>query len=299
MGETSCPCRNNIHYTFRDKELQKDGAADQDTDIISVSGDKLTDNMALRPRSPGDAADKNYVSTVSNDEFNEFQQNGYHDEEDIDFTPQNGYLDPEDDAPMPSKGKKSGAPKVDLMGKIAAAGTAIKNARLPSPGEIKEGYLNSSFHKSLHQPLIVKAKVEKTPLQLGNIESISDIPIPTIRKSKQTDIDDEEKSEFTMPKNMDDLGKAVLPKSFFEQNIVTAVKENIDPEELERNRTLTQTKTPAQLAEINSITEFPVPDKIKNLLSSSSAAKDQETKPSESKKRRKITNDNDEEARNL
>ena len=129
---------------------------------------------------------------------------------------------------------------------------------------------------------------EKTPLQLGNIESISDIPIPTIRKSKQTDNVDEEKepSEFSMPKNMDDLGKAVLPKSFFEQNIVTAVKENIDPEELERNRTLTQTKTPAQLAEINSITEFPVPDKIKNLLSSSSAAKDQETKPAESKKRR-------------
>ena len=55
-------------------------------------------------RSPGDA-EKNYVSTVSNDEFHEFQQNGYHDEEDIDFTPQNGYLDPEDEAPMPSKGK--------------------------------------------------------------------------------------------------------------------------------------------------------------------------------------------------
>merc|ERR1719450_1117954 len=95
-----------MQKSLRDKELQKDGAADRDTDIISVSGDKLTDNMALRPRSPGDAADKNYVSTVSNDEFNEFQQNGYHDEEDIDFTPQNGYLDPEDDAPMPSKGKK-------------------------------------------------------------------------------------------------------------------------------------------------------------------------------------------------
>merc|ERR1719348_2189725 len=186
------------------------------------------------------------------------------------------------------------------MGKIAAAGTDIKNARIPSPEEIKEGYLNSSFHKSLHQPLIVKAKVEKsdvqkarqtmtqekTPLQLGNIESISDIPIPTIRKSKQTDNVDEEKepSEFSMPKNMDDLGKAVLPKSFFEQNIVTAVKENIDPEELERNRTLTKTKTPAQLAEINSITEFPVPDKLKNLLSSSS--KDKEVIPTESKKRR-------------
>ena len=123
-------------------------------------------------------------------------------------------------------------------------------------------------------------------MQLGNIESISDIPIPTIRKSKQSDNDNEEKqdSEFTMPKNMDDLGKAVLPKSFFEQNIVTAVKENIDPEELERNRTLTKTKTPAQLAEINSITEFPVPDKLKTLLNSSSKAKD--AQPTESKKRR-------------
>ena len=51
------------------------------------------------------------------------------------------------------------------MGKIAAAGTAIKNARMPTPGEIKDGYLNSTFHKSLHQPLIVKSKVEKTDVQ--------------------------------------------------------------------------------------------------------------------------------------
>ena len=51
------------------------------------------------------------------------------------------------------------------MGKIAAAGTAIKNARMPTPGEIKDGYLNSPFHKSLHQPLIVKSKVEKTDVQ--------------------------------------------------------------------------------------------------------------------------------------
>ena len=54
---------------------------------------------------------------------------------------------------------------MDLMGKLAAAGSAIKNARLPSPGEIKEGYLNSAFHKSLHQPLMVKSKVEKTDVQ--------------------------------------------------------------------------------------------------------------------------------------
>ena len=105
------------------------------------------------------------MSVVSTDEFSNFQQNGYHDDEDIDFTPQNGYHEPEDNGETPRKGKKQPAPKVDLMGKIAAAGTAIKNARLPSPGELKEGYLNSAFHKSLHQPLIVKSKVEKSDVQ--------------------------------------------------------------------------------------------------------------------------------------
>ena len=190
------------------------------------------------------------------------------------------------------------------MGKIAAAGSAIKNAKLPSPGEIKDGYLNSAFHKSLHQPLMVKTKVEKTdvqqarqamtqvkyqqsnvvvsyvhcvlqdktPLQLGNIESISDIPIPTVRKSKHNpdaDSPQESKTELTMPKNMDELGKTILPKSFFEQNIVTAVKENVDPEVLESRRNLTLTKSPAQLAEINSLADIPVPGKIKNLLNSS------------------------------
>ena len=49
-----------------------------------------------RPRSPGEVDNKKYVSVVSSDDFNTFQQNGYHDDEDIDFTPQNGYLEPED-----------------------------------------------------------------------------------------------------------------------------------------------------------------------------------------------------------
>lgn len=203
------------------------------------------------------------------------------------------------------------------MGKIAAAKTAIKNTRMPTPGEIKDGYLNSTFHKSLHQPLIVKSKVEKTdvqkarqamtqvkmllfhmmkigihffinqektPLQLGNIESLTDIPIPSVRKSKQNqEVENGETSEMTMHKSIDELGKTILPASFFEQNIVTAVKENLDPEQLEKNRTLTKTKTPAQLAAINSISDIPVPDKIKSLLSSGGSEK---KAPESTKKRR-------------
>jgi len=123
------------------------------------------------------------------------------------------------------------------------------------------------------------------PLQLGNIESLTDIPIPSVRKSKQNKEEEngETSEPMTMPKSMDELGKTILPASFFEQNIVTAVKENLDPEELERNRTLTKTKTPAQLAAINSISDIPVPDKIKNLLTSSGSEK---KAPEPTKKRR-------------
>merc|ERR1711963_870310 len=66
---------------------------------------------------------------------------------------------------------------------------------------------------------------------------------------------------------MDEWGQAAyntLPKSFREQNIVTAVKENLDPEELARNQELTRSKTPAELAQIHSLSEFPLPDNIKN-----------------------------------
>merc|ERR1711970_250220 len=108
---------------------------------------------------------------------------------------------------------------------------------------------------------------EKTPSQLGNIESISDFPVPTIRKSKGDKTETEEEgSGITIPKNMEEFGQAAyntIPRSWREQNIITAVKENLDPEELERNQTLTKTKTPAELSQINSILEFPVPDRIK------------------------------------
>merc|ERR1712158_205195 len=71
-----------------------------------------------------------------------------------------------------------------------------------------------------------------------------------------------------------------LPKSFREQNIVTAVKENLDPEELARNQELTRSKTPAELAQIHSLSEFPVPENIKKFLTS-------EKKADNTKKRRK------------
>ena len=51
---------------------------------------------------------KKYVSVVSSDTFNSFQQNGYHEEEDIDFTPQNGYVEPEEMDTQEAKGTAKG-----------------------------------------------------------------------------------------------------------------------------------------------------------------------------------------------
>merc|ERR1712013_215493 len=137
-----------------------------ETARVEAESASTAEEMALSSRPPGEVDSKKYVSVVSSYTFSSFQQNGYHEEEDIDFTPQNGYVEPEDmdtqEAKDTAKGKKAGAPKKDLMGRIQ---DSIKNARLPSPGEIKDGYLNSAFHKSLHQPLMVKSKVEKSDVQ--------------------------------------------------------------------------------------------------------------------------------------
>ena len=88
-----------------------------------------------------------------------------------------------------------------------------------------------------------------------------------------------------MPQNMEEFGQAAyntLPRSMREQNIITAVKENLDPEELERNQALTKSKTPAELSQIHSLAEFPVPEKLKNLL----VFERKETEKKEPKKRR-------------
>merc|ERR1711962_1986085 len=170
------------------------------------------------------------------------------------------------------------------------------------------GYLNSAFHKSLHQPPIVKAKVEKdsvrvarqaltqekSPTQLANIESVSDIPIPKGFASKPENGEVTESGEggMTLPRNMDEFGQAAfntLPRSLREQNIVTAVKENLDPEELERNQELTRTKTPTELAQIHSQAEFPVPDNIKKFLTSEKKEKEEAPKKEPKKRRHSVT----------
>merc|ERR1711973_965875 len=262
------------------------------------TAESLQAEMALRSRSPGGGGG-GYVSVVSNDEMQSFQQNGYHDDEDIDFAPQNGYHYPEDDTEVPRKGKKSGAPKVDLMGKIAA----IKNMKIPSPEEIKEGYLNSAFHKSLHQPLMVKAKVEKidvqkarqavtqekTPLQLGNIESFSDIPVPKFIEQKFASKPESVKIEKPTPTETDievsnlPLSERIygtLPASLKDTKLL-AKAECEDPEIQAARAEVVKSKSVHELSQVTSLADVPIPDVIENFL------KKKEKPPPPAKKKKK------------
>ena len=80
----------------------RDGVPAQVSSI--VTSDCYSYNSDLL-RTPAEQ-DKGYVSVVSTEEFNNMQQNGFQDEEEMDFTPQNGYHDAEVDIErVNSKGK--------------------------------------------------------------------------------------------------------------------------------------------------------------------------------------------------
>ena len=60
-----------------------------------------------------------------------------------------------------------------------------------------------------------------------------------------------------------------LPRSWRTQNLVTSAREMTDLDELAKRKHLIESKSPAELGNINSLSEFPVPTKIKKIMSPS------------------------------
>merc|ERR1712156_1304984 len=116
-----------------------------------------------------------------------------------------------------------------------------------------------------------RALVEsKSPAELSEFHGLGDFPVPTRIENifKNTGgVKDETQSDVA-PKNFSETMYATLPKSWKEQNLITKVKVEEDPIELERRRNLTQEKTPAELAQISSITDMPIPSALENFLKS-------------------------------
>lgn len=86
-------------------------------------------------------------------------------------------------------------PRVDLRSKLASGLETVKRARMPSPGEMVDSYLNSGFHKQFKQPLAVRTRIEDVevqkarqlltqnmkPSELGNLRHPLDIPMPKFK----------------------------------------------------------------------------------------------------------------------
>ncbi|XP_059092500.1 uncharacterized protein LOC131887810 isoform X3 [Tigriopus californicus] len=211
-----------------------------------------------------------FGSKKNNDEP-DLVKNGFHDEDDAE--------EDEEDMDTSSAGGKDR--KSRDRKKKPGLGTKMKNFRLPSPGEVANGYLSSNFHqKNFKQPLVSRSRMEdqdlqrirqltverNTPSELASLSHPFDIPLPKFRKNRsKSNKRDESESE--------DGGHApnrlygTLPRSWREQNLVTGVKENVDPNLVKERQELVKTKSPSELAQFRSITDFPVPSKIQNIFS--------------------------------
>jgi hypothetical protein len=217
--------------------------------------------MGLKPREPaedsggGGGVGQTYVSSVTAEEMQAMAAE-YAD----------GYPSDEDLYEEAGEAKEA---KPNLASKMSSA---VKNFSLPSPNDI----MNSNFVKSFHQPLMVKSKIqnpkvlqgyqatiaEKSPNTLSKINKLSDFPLPSMkRKEKEEGAPKGECNGATEPH--EDFGYGTL-RSLKETKLITNVTESgIDDEKTLRRRELTKTMTPAQLAEIHSIKDFPLPNVFK------------------------------------
>lgn len=110
----------------------------------------------------------------------------------------------------------------------------------------------------------------KSPAQLAEFSNgLSDFPVPSriekIFKKDDMRPGSRARSE-SLPKNFSESMYATLPKSWKEQNLITQVKTDQDAEIVAKRRALTQEKTPAELAQISSLADMPIPTALENFL---------------------------------
>lgn len=155
----------------------------------------------------------------------------------------------------------------------------IRSIRLPSPGEMATGYMNSNFHhKNFKQQLVSRARIEdeetqrarkllvdhNSPAELARLSHPLDIPLPKFRKKNKSQSQDNKDEEAEEDKKI----YGTIPRSWQKRNLVTSVKECEDPSVLEERQNLVKHYTPAELAQLSSITDLPVPSRITNIFSS-------------------------------
>merc|ERR1712106_436615 len=121
---------------------------------------------------------------------------------------------------------------------------------------------------------------EKTPMELGNIGSISDLPIPApLENLWAKKREDDTAPDKPKRRNMEEkrkrnlttgafLSADFLPESWRETKLLVRSEVGDDDTVLKSRQELVESKTPAELGQINGLSDLPVPTRIQTLMRS-------------------------------
>merc|ERR1711936_1354387 len=159
-----------------------------------------------------------------------------------------------------------------------------------------------SIPESLLTPLAVKSVVEdqdvvaknkeiiktKSVGELSHIGALSDFPIPdnvenlynklTATSSKRP-APAAPTERPSSPQNFKETIYETLPRSMRETQLITNSKFEEDEERLKERQELTRTKSPTELSQISSVSDFPLPTPVENLLKKKSEQPDTASPP--------------------
>ena len=148
------------------------------------------------------------------------------------------------------------------------------------PRSMRETKLLTNTREILDEDEVNRRKeliLSRSPTQLSEIHGLEDFPVPTRlqnlfqRPASMASKNGDDEVEFAAPpppKNFSETMYATLPKSWKEQNLITKVKTDQDPDVIALRKELTQTKTPAELAQMSSVADLPIPTALENFLKS-------------------------------
>ena len=137
----------------------------------------------------------------------------------------------------------------------------------------------------------------QTPAQLGNITSLGDFPLPTTlerfmkssdkkpRASSAAAADDSEEGRSGGGLNLDDM-YSNLPRAFKSEVLVKS-KVQEDEEKITQRRRMVESMKPAELAQINSLGDIPMPSALENIFKSSDRPKPPSRKKQDMEEKRK------------
>ena len=115
----------------------------------------------------------------------------------------------------------------------------------------------------------------QSPAQLGNITSLGDFPLPTTLERFMKSSDKRPKAAAAEPEEGKASGGGLnleemysnLPRAFKSEVLVKS-KVQEDEEKLAQRRKIVESMKPAELAQINSLGDFPMPSALENIFKS-------------------------------